>query len=281
MRPLPLRHRTAAGARVRAAARTLTAACVAMLAACTRPPATTTPRPAPAAAPTSAESLLEAMRARYAGRWYRTATFVQRTLLVDPRDGSERRQTWYEAMALPGRLRIDRDSTLRTGTLFANDSQYVVLNGTVRRAVPGHNVLLVLGFDVYGQPAARTAAVLAGLGFPAGPVRADRWQGRPVWVVGGAPGDERSPQYWVDQERLVFARMVQPDPANPSQAYDVRFDQYRPLGGGWIATRVEAYTGGRRTLLEEYEDVRADVTLDPALFDARQWTQARHWSRSR
>jgi hypothetical protein len=281
MRPLPLRHRTAAGARARAAARTLTAACVAMLAACTRPPATTTPRPAPAAAPTSAESLLEAMRARYAGRWYRTATFVQRTLLVDPRDGSERRQTWYEAMALPGRLRIDRDSTLRTGTLFANDSQYVVLNGTVRRAVPGHNVLLVLGFDVYGQPAARTAAVLAGLGFPAGPVRADRWQGRPVWVVGGAPGDERSPQYWVDQERLVFARMVQPDPANPSQAYDVRFDQYRPLGGGWIATRVEAYTGGRRTLLEEYEDVRADVTLDPALFDARQWTQARHWSRSR
>jgi hypothetical protein len=281
MRPLPLRHRTAAGARARAAARTLTAACVAMLAACTRPPATTTPRPAPAAAPTSAESLLEAMRARYAGRWYRTATFVQRTLLVDPRDGSERRQTWYEAMALPGRLRIDRDSTLRTGTLFANDSQYVVLNGTVRRAVPGHNVLLVLGFDVYGQPAARTASVLAGLGFPAGPVRADRWQGRPVWVVGGAPGDERSPQYWVDQERLVFARMVQPDPANPSQAYDVRFDQYRPLGGGWIATRVEAYTGGRRTLLEEYEDVRADVTLDPALFDARQWTQARHWSRSR
>jgi hypothetical protein len=281
MRPLPLRHRTAAGARARAAARTLTAACVAMLAACTRPPATTTPRPTPAAAPTSAESLLEAMRARYAGRWYRTATFVQRTVIVDPRDGSERRQTWYEAMALPGRLRIDRDSTLRTGTLFANDSQYVVLNGTVRRAVPGHNVLLVLGFDVYGQPAARTAAVLAGLGFPAGPVRADRWQGRPVWVVGGAPGDERSPQYWVDQERLVFARMVQPDPANPSQAYDVRFDQYRPLGGGWIATRVEAYTGGRRTLLEEYEDVRADVTLDPALFDARQWTQARHWSRSR
>jgi len=99
--------------------------------------------------------------------------------------------------------------------------------------------------------------------------------------VGGAPGDLRSPQYWVDQERLLFVRLIQPDPANPAQAFDARFEQYRPLGGGWIAPRVEAYTGGRRTLLEEYEDVRADVALDPALFDARRWTDARHWRRSR
>jgi hypothetical protein len=40
---------------------------------------------------------------------------------------------------------------------------------------------------------------------------------------------------------------------------------------------VQAYTGGRRTLLEEYDDVRADVALDPALFDPRRWTEARHW----
>jgi hypothetical protein len=252
-----------------------------VLAACAPRQTAVTTRTLPVAAPATAEGLLEAMRSRYAGRWYRTATFVQRTLLVDPRDGSERRQTWYEAMALPGRLRIDRDSTLRTGTLFANDSQYVVIDGALRRAVPGHNPLLVLGFDVYGQPAARTAAALRSLGFPAGPVRADTWRGRPVWVVGGAPGDERSPQYWVDQERLVFVRLVQPDPTNPAQAYDARFDQYRPLGGGWMAVRVEAYTGGRRTLLEEYEDVRADVALDPALFDARRWTAARHWRRGR
>lgn len=272
MRP---RHRPAAPARVRAAG--LVAAV--LLAACVRRQPAITARTLPVAAPATADGLLEAMRARYAGRWYRTATFVQRTLVVDPRDGSERRQTWYEAMALPGRLRIDRDSTLRTGTVFANDSQYVVLDGVMRRAVPGHNALLVLGFDVYAQPAPRTASVLRALGFPAGPVRADTWRDRPVWVVGGAPGDERSPQYWVDQERLVFVRLIQPDPANPAQAFDARFEQYRPLGGGWIAERVEAYTGGKRTLLEEYSDVRADVALDPALFDAKRWTTARHWRR--
>ncbi len=276
MRPYP-RHRPAARvARARAAAGAVLAA-AALAAGCARPQPAITARTLPVAAPATADGLLEAMRARYDGRWYRTATFVQRTVLVDPRDGTERRQTWYEAMTLPGRLRIDLDSTFRTGRLFANDSQYVVINGALRRAVPGHNPLLVLAFDVYTQPAARTAAVLKSLGFPAGPVRADTWQGRPAWVVGGAPGDERSPQYWVDQERLVFVRLVQPDPANPARAFDARFEQYRPLGGGWIAVRVEAYTGGRRTLLEEYEDVRADVTLDPALFDAKRWAQAKHW----
>ncbi len=275
LRPRP---RPAPRARVRGALGPIAGALAVAAAGCARPPVITA-RTLPVAAPATAEGLLEAMRARYAGRWYRTATFVQRTLLVDPRDGSERRQTWYEAMALPGRLRIDLDSTLRSGRVFANDSQYVVIGGALRRAVPGHNPLFVLGFDVYGQPAARTAAVLRGLGFPAGPVRADTWQGRAAWVVGGAPGDERSPQYWVDQERLVFVRLVQPDPANPAQAFDARFEQYRPLGGGWIAERVQAFTGGRRTLLEEYDDVRADVELDGALFDARRWGEARHWLR--
>jgi hypothetical protein len=216
------------------------------------------------------------MRARYAGRWYRTVTFVQRTTLATPA-GGERKETWYEAAAIPGRLRIDLDSTYRTGRLFANDSSYLVRNGALRVAVRGQNPLMVLGFDVYGQPAARTAAALRELGLPAGPVRADSWQGRPVWVVGGAPGDLHRPQYWVDQERLVFVRLLQPAPQDTTQTFDVRFDAYRRLGGGWIAERVEAYTGGRRTLLEEYEDVRADVTLDPALFDARRWTTARHW----
>ena len=98
-------------------------------------------------------------------------------------------------------------------------------------------------------------------------------------VAAGAPGDLHSPQYWVDRDRLLFVRLVEPVYGDSSKTTDIRFGDYRTAGGGWVATRVEAYTGGTRTLLEEYDDVRADVPLDPALFDPRRWTTARHWRR--
>ena len=262
--------------RVRAATTLGLASLVGGMAACGgAPPA---PTPAPVPAPTNATALLEAMRARYAGRWYRTLTFTQRTTLLG-RDGRERHEVWYEALAVPGRLRIDRDSTLRTGSLFAADSQFNVRDGRITAAVPGHNPLVVLGFDVYGQPASRTASVLRSLNFPSGPVREERWEGRPVWVVGGAAGDLHSAQYWIDRDRLLFVRLVEPVYGDSSKTTDIRFGDYRSAGGGWVAARVEAYTGGTRTLLEEYDDIRADVPLDPTLFDPRRWTTARHWRR--
>lgn len=249
------------------------------VAACARPAAAP---PAPVVTtPSTGVGVLEAMRARYADSWYRTLTFVQRTVQAPPTGGPERESVWYETMQLPGRLRIDTDSTLRTGRLFANDSTYAVRDGRLVAAVPGHNALLVLAFDVYGQPAARTAAVLRGLGFPAGPVRADSWDGRPAWVVGGAPGDTHAPQYWIDRERLVFLRLMQPWPGDTTKTFEARFHDYRPLAGGWIAPRVEAYVDGRRTLFEEYRDIRANPPVDPLLFDPRRWTAGRHWAGSR
>jgi len=239
----------------------------------------TGPATSSAAPPATADALLEAMHARHAAGWYRTLTFVQRTVQTSPTGGGEQVSTWYETMAVPGRLRIDTDSTLRTGRLFANDSTYAVRDGQLRAAVPGHNALLVLGFDVYGQPPARTAAVLRTLGFPAGPVRTDTWNGRPAWVVGGRPGDTHSPQYWIDRERLVLLRLLQPWPGDTTRTFDARFLNYRPLAGGWIAPRVEAYVAGRRVLLEEYSDLRAGVAVDPTLFDPRRWTEGKHWKR--
>jgi hypothetical protein len=150
----------------------------------------------------------------------------------------------------------------------------VIVSGALRRGVPGHNPLLVLGFDVYGQPPERTSAILRELGFPGGPVREDTWDGRPVWVVGGAPGDLHTHQYWIDRERMVFVRLLQPFPGDTAQTFDVRFNKYRPLGGGWIAPEVEALVGGERTLYEEYFDVRENPRLDDAMFDPRAWTRA-------
>jgi len=267
-------------ARLRRSALVFLAAAAASAAACARTPnAPSTPTPARL---TTGQGLIGAMHDRYAGKWYRTLTFTQRTTQIPLQGGLERRSTWYESMMVPGRLRIDTDLRAGAGTLFANDSQYVVVNNAPRRAVGGFNVLLVLGFDVYGQAPARTVEVLGTLGFPMSPLREGTWQDRPVWIVGGRDAqDLHSPQFWIDKERLLFVRLLQPFPGDTSKTYDVRFGDYVDMNPGWLATTVEALVDGKRILLEQYEDVKTDRTLDPVLFDPKRWGAAPHWAKGR
>ena len=262
--------------------------CIPLLALAAAACGGSTSRPTSAPAParlTNGTGLIAAMHARHAGTWYRSATFVQRTTQVPLQGGLERRSTWYETMQIPGRLRIDTDLQAGAGTLFANDSQYVVVNNASRRAVAGHNVLLVLGFDVYGQDPARTTEVLGSLGFPMTPLREGTWQGRPVWIVGGKDAtDLHSPQFWVEKERLLFVRLLQPFPGDTTKTYDVRFSDYTPTKPGtasqaWIAITVEALVGDKRILLEQYDDVKTDLPIDPALFDPKRWGTAKHWAK--
>ena len=256
------------------APRTLALCAVVLSAACARAPMGGAPTPVESI--TTGDQLLRAMHQRYAGKWYRTLTFVQRTV-ESPVGGAERRSTWLEAMAVPGRLRIDTDRAQGNGTLFARDSQFVIRNNQVRIAAAGFNPLLVLGFDVYAMPPARTAEIVRGLGFNLETVREDTWQGRPVYVTGAPAGDLHSHQIWVDKERLVFVRMLQPHAGDPSKTVEYRFNKYEPLAGGWIAPEVEALLDGQRTLFEEYTEMRANVALDDAIFDPRRWNTAPFW----
>src|SRR6478735_157960 len=54
------------------------------------------------APPRSGTELVQQMHDRYAGKWYNALTFVQTTTFPDGRT-----ETWYEAMTVPGKLRID------------------------------------------------------------------------------------------------------------------------------------------------------------------------------
>lgn len=225
--------------------------------------------PAPSAAPaviTDAAALVRAMHARYDGAWYRTLYFTQTTSRLRP-DSTVAVEEWREWMALPGRLRIEvGPAEAGNGVLFARDSTFVVRGGALAQARPGGNPLLLLGFDVYGQPPEATLAQLAAEGFALTPFRADTWEGRPAYVF----GTPETKEVWVDAERLVFVRMR--EPAGPDGGVqDVRFGAYERLGGGWIAPLVEVYVGGRRVFWEEYADVEVGFEADPALFDPRAW----------
>src|SRR4051812_5109588 len=94
---------------------TMAALVVAASAAChhNTAPAPVPARPAPVTTPerrgfTTGEEVIAAMHARYVGRWYSTLTFTQKTGRLGA-DDKWNVQTWYEAMRIPGRLRIDFD----------------------------------------------------------------------------------------------------------------------------------------------------------------------------
>lgn len=221
-----------------------------------------------AQAPTTGEQVLRAMHDRYAHTWYHTLSFTQTTTRRTPADTMVV-ETWYETAAVPGRLRID--IAPRPGgrsVIYANDSIIVLRGDSVLRRVAGRNPLLILGFDVYAQPVERTVDVLRAEGFDMQPVHEGVWEGRPVYIVGAAAGDEHSKQFWVDKERLLFVRLIEPSRTDSTAINDTRFDGYQKLGGGWIAALVEFYSGGKLIQREEYRDIKADPPVPADLFTA-------------
>ena len=220
--------------------------------------------------------LVAAMQKKYGKTWYKTATFVQETTNVQP-DGSSKVETWYEAMSVPGSLRIDfTPVSAGNGILFTDGKIHVFKDGKIDATRPFEHPLLILGFDIYRSSATDVIAKLQALKFDLAQFREDTWQGRPVYVVGAKAGDLHSPQFWIDQENLYFVRMIRPAGKDGAQTQETQFNKYQKLGGGWMAPEVIFMVDGKVLTTEKYSDMRADVNLDPKLFDPQFWTTV-HW----
>ena len=239
-------------------------------------PVTPAPKPAPPAATviSSAATAVDAMHSRYAPSWFKTLTFVQKTTLYLP-SGGELVQTWYEALSLPGRMRVDTDRKSRSGVLYTRDSVFTFASGKRTSADNRLNDLLVVAFDAYTQPASRTQAQLRRLGYDLSKFHEGTWQGRPVYVVGAERGDTTSEQFWLDRDRLVVLRVIG---SGRQGRTDTRLTNYVQTGGGWVATEIAQLVNGKRRILEQYSDLRPNVTLNDDLFDPRAWSSAVHWA---
>lgn len=224
---------------------------------------------------TTTDQLVQAMQQKYAKSWYKTATFVQKTTNID-KDGNKKVETWYEAMSLPGSLRIDFTPTKDgNGILFTNYEIYVFKNGKVD-SKPYVHPLMILGFDIYRLPQSDVIEKLKGLKFDLSLFREDTWQGRPVYVVGAKAGDLHSQQFWIDQKNLYFVRMIRPGGKDGAQTQETQFNKYQKLGGGWMSPEVIFSVDGKVVTTEEYSELRANVPLDPKLFDPQYFATV-HW----
>jgi hypothetical protein len=234
----------------------------------------------PSAPASVGERTLERMHAAYAGSWYRTLTFRQKTTVFSD-TGAPQIQQWEESLAeLNGRtlLRIDRGSPSEgNGALYTSDSVWVLRKGVLAASRPTGNEFLPLIEGVYVQPVAQTAEELRREHFDLTKGYERSWNGMQVSVVGAeSAADTTSAQFWVDRERNVLVRMVMV--FSPTQTFDVLLGRYERAGTGWLATHVELRSGGRPFQNEDYSDWHVDVALPPALFDVNHWTAAPHWA---
>src|SRR5690242_9711446 len=93
------------------------------------------------ALPASGRDALEAMRAAYAGRWYTTLTFVQKTRKPAP-DGKETVETWFESL----RHTDGQGTQLRIDVTPLSDGNGVLYSASrTRRFKAGKQVSLTEG----------------------------------------------------------------------------------------------------------------------------------------
>jgi hypothetical protein len=154
----------------------------------------------------------------------------------------------------------------------------VVKDGKVAGTFPLVNMLLVLGFDVYTQDPESTIKVVKGEGYDLSKLREDTWEGHRAYVVGADKGDLASKQFWVMKDTLLFVRVIEPARSDPKKLDDIRFTDYRPLAGAWIAARVEVHSEDKLVFSEDYTDIQANVNLAPAVYDPQQFSTT-HWEK--
>lgn len=219
------------------------------------------------------EDLIRAMHDKYAGKWYKTLTFVQKTIHYKP-DGTSTSEMWSEAMTVPGSLRIDFLDKPGDGILFTGGQIYSWRDGKAFPGRPFVHPLLVLGFDVYSQPVETTIAQVRDMGIDLSVIRKDKWQGREMYVVGAKAGDLKSPQVWVDKGRLVFTRLFEMAGKEKKNVAETQFNKYvkASKGRGWVAAEVEFYIDGVHNTGEEYTDIRTDVPLNADLWEPAKWS---------
>ncbi len=243
---------------------------VAFLTSCSSEQASTTAYETPA-------EVLVAMKNRYENSWYETMTFIQTTIQYQT-DGRSDTTTWFEAMELPGKLRIDIGDPASGNTwIFRNDSIYVYNQGSLSVGRPTFHPLLLLGFDAYFLDSVSLINKLDSLGFDLDVMSDTTWQDREVYVIGAEAGDTESEQFWIDKERLYFVRLLQNVGTEGLSQQDVQFNNYVPLGGGWVAPDVVFYVDGRLQMSEIYHDMTEGVDLDDRFFSPTEWRAADHW----
>ena len=211
------------------------------------------------------KDIVKMMHDRYAGKWYRSFTFNQTTEL-HRYDGSSRTETWYEFVGFPDRLRIDRGpADSGNVAIYLVATCYRFRKGKLHSEFHDNNAgLIFLLGGMFFYPLEQTETIFDSLHYDLGKGHEDAWKGRAVYVIGANKGEDSTNQLWIDKENLYLVRMIKIDPHARLEAL---FEEWKPMGGGWLETKCSFFVDGHLAQVETYHDYKVNVLLDDRLFD--------------
>ena len=158
---------------------------------------------------TIGRTVLQRMHDAYAGKWYKSLTFVQRTTTFDSAR-TPKYETWYETVPITTAAwccaSIGASPSKGNGVLYTADSLWSLRGGKLAAARPTGNPFLPLIQGVYVQPVDKTIRELKQTGVDLSKGYKTQYEGANVTVIGAtSAADSTSPQIWIDDARNVLA----------------------------------------------------------------------------
>ena len=212
----------------------------------------------------NAEDVLKDMHKRYAGKWYKSFTFTQTTEQYK-NDSLTKTSTWYEYIIFPDKFRIDfGDKKEGNSVLYVKDSVYNFRkNKLIYKGYDNDNLTFLLG-GMYSYSFDSVKAKIKRQGYDLGRFHENTWNGQPVYVIGANEVSEKSNQLWIDKDKLIVLKFIKFKGKNKEEGI---FSEHKRFGNAWSETAVDFYVNDKLIQKEKYYDCKADVEIDPALFD--------------
>jgi len=214
--------------------------------------------------PPGSREVLKIMHDRYGGKWYKTFSFNQTTEIYR-NDSLKRTETWYENIKFPNDFRIDFGNPGNgNAVIFKNDSSYLFKNSERTGVRLNDDDLLFLLGGMYFYPFDSVLIKMKSFGYDLNKFHENVWKGMPVYVVGANKNQDSVNQIWIEKENFSPVRLLKYENNTKEEAL---FENHLKLDGGFTETLVYFYINNKLIQVEKYHDLKANVEINPAIFD--------------
>jgi len=224
----------------------------------------------------NAEDLVSKMHKKYHTKFNANITFIQLNQDIDA-TGKITHSMSFEAFHYPGKFRNDIGPTPhKEGYIVANDIMYLFKDGKIVSQKPCIMDVGLLTGDIYFMTVDKAIEECKKHGYDLSKFREDVFHGKPAYVVGAKDKlDEKSPQFWIDQEELYVVRDINFSEED-NELEDVHYLEHAKVENAWVEERVEIYVNGKLIKKEHYAEVKANNELNLEIFNPQK-IGAVHW----